>query len=1244
MKLAGLKILFLFFLGGVLVLLLQHYHSEKISLTNYRRQFQSAVSEKEHLVRQLQHDPEFISVIDDVVKDSVFANSVDAETEITRRLTEKGIILLVYQGEQLKFWSGNQVMPDIHLIPEGASSISLRNGQYLCLKECSGSMCRLFLVEIRSVFDLQNNYLINKLTPAFPLPDYVQVWEKPVPASLPVTSSTGKYLFSISLDRAQLDKTPDWPAAITWMVLLALFYLIVYLGVKAFRNQPLLAFLLGVPVPILLRLVMLYKQFPASFHVLQLFSPMVYSSSILFYSLGDFILNMLLVLWLTAWLQQFSGLQNRQFKFKLASWLVLAISLLLLGGFLYFFETLFKGLVENSNIPMDLVNILELNYFSFLALLLVGLLWLIFYQLLRFMSQLVIKTGPPEKVLLVILLAGLAVFTTAQAVSGGNLFYPFFICIMVVLVYNKEKQRSRSIWRAGTLIFILTISLVTALKLIAYTRHTDNANRISFAEKLEKSSDPVSEFLLKDNEEKISADSLLSSLVLSRQQPGRTRLFRVANQHLQSFFGRSFAGFDLKTFLYDRKSQLISGQNVYPLNVFNSAAQSPKVRRVSRFFYQLQGSLPSYFGIIPIFSRGSQTGTIVVWIVAKYIGENNAFPDLLIDGKTYFERRQEKFSYAYYKNGSLLDKFGKYPYGISSREFVGKASLPEISYKSTGGYNHLIYHPDSEGYIIVSRPGITFFKQVAVFSYIMAFFLLGFAVLLILLFLLKVMRKSESLKSLVSFLQSQRILYKTRIQGSVFFGVLLSLFIIGWVTIYYIQNQYKVQQNELLSDKIDNLRKAFESEMPTDTLNRLNENSNLIFLSLATEQNSDLNFFDTNGDLVFTSLSKLYDRGLISSKMDPVAYTQMFVSGRTELVNEERIGDLNYLSVYAPIRNSANQVVGYINFPFFANQNERGQKLSGFVSTLINVYVFIFLLIGLFAFALANSITYPLALIQENLRRIKIGNVNEPLLWKRDDEIGDLIREYNSMVKALEDSADKLARSERESAWREMARQVAHEIKNPLTPLKLGIQHLERAWKNKDPRFDEKFEKFSATFIQQIDSLSAIATEFSNFAQMPPVMPERFDLEEIAGHALNLFNENDQVSISLKKLNGSAWPVLADKDQLQRALNNLVKNAIQAIPEGTQGKITLELNNQEGSVLLKVCDNGKGIAGEIREKIFTPNFTTKSSGMGLGLAFVKNAVLNAGGTVDFQSEPDKGTCFLIRLPAGRSRQGDVTAS
>jgi nitrogen fixation/metabolism regulation signal transduction histidine kinase len=298
---------------------------------------------------------------------------------------------------------------------------------------------------------------------------------------------------------------------------------------------------------------------------------------------------------------------------------------------------------------------------------------------------------------------------------------------------------------------------------------------------------------------------------------------------------------------------------------------------------------------------------------------------------------------------------------------------------------------------------------------------------------------------------------------------------------------------------------------------------------------------------------------------------------------------------------------------------------------MINVYALIFIAIGLLAVFIARQITNPLTIIQTSLSRTIYGQKNEPIKWQRNDEIGALITEYNNMIAALEQSAQKLAQSERESAWREMAKQVAHEIKNPLTPLKLGLQLLEKSWRDKDPKFDQKFERFSKSFVEQIESLSSIASEFSAFAKMPDTRIVRMDIFEALSQAVTIFKQMENLRIVFNPPDTQFF-INADRDQLLRCFNNLLKNAIEAIPPDRQGLIEINYLITSKNILLSVKDNGNGIPDNLREKIFEPNFTTKSSGTGLGLAFVKNSIENAGGKVWFETTTGAGTTFYFSLP------------
>jgi nitrogen fixation/metabolism regulation signal transduction histidine kinase len=236
------------------------------------------------------------------------------------------------------------------------------------------------------------------------------------------------------------------------------------------------------------------------------------------------------------------------------------------------------------------------------------------------------------------------------------------------------------------------------------------------------------------------------------------------------------------------------------------------------------------------------------------------------------------------------------------------------------------------------------------------------------------------------------------------------------------------------------------------------------------------------------------------------------------------------------------------------------------------------------------------------------------------------------MVSELTENADKLAKSERESAWREMAKQIAHEIKNPLTPMKLSVQYLQKAWKDGIPDFDLRLEKFSNSLISQINNLSNIATEFSNFAKMPRARAEEVNIIAKLSDSINLLESTENVKFETDFGGVKELYVYADKEQVLIVFSNLIQNGIQAVPKGRDAVIRIKAEELNDQVKISISDNGSGVPADLRDKLFIPNFTTKTSGMGLGLAIVKNIVVNAGGEIWYETEMNTGTTFFVTFP------------
>ena len=306
-------------------------------------------------------------------------------------------------------------------------------------------------------------------------------------------------------------------------------------------------------------------------------------------------------------------------------------------------------------------------------------------------------------------------------------------------------------------------------------------------------------------------------------------------------------------------------------------------------------------------------------------------------------------------------------------------------------------------------------------------------------------------------------------------------------------------------------------------------------------------------------------------------------------------------------------------------------KLWNFMKEIGTTYIVLFILAAGIAFLITRDFTKSLSKLSESINHLKLGKKNEPLEWKSNDEIGQLIQEYNSMLFQLEASADKLAQQERETAWREMAQQVAHEIKNPLTPMKLRLQHLQRSWQDNPEEFQTRLNDFVQSMTDQIDTLSHIAQEFSNFAKMPQSKNERLNLQDIVKSVLSTFENENQTIFFFQNKSETAF-IHGDKSQVIRVLNNLITNAIQSIPTEHSKKISLGLRFSKNHVTIKISDNGSGISPEISKRIFMPNFTTRSTGSGLGLAMVKSIVTQMNGNVAFRTQVDKGSSFFVILP------------
>ena len=456
--------------------------------------------------------------------------------------------------------------------------------------------------------------------------------------------------------------------------------------------------------------------------------------------------------------------------------------------------------------------------------------------------------------------------------------------------------------------------------------------------------------------------------------------------------------------------------------------------------------------------------------------------------------------------------------------------------------------------------------------------------------------------------------------------IFFSFLAVGITTIFRYQTKNKEYHKERLKRKDRAVVKSIEYMLnPQKKLIQDQFSNSELLRKLSDIHNLNLNIYDINGSFIATSFKSKIDTSDLSKKV--VSKIVKKINLGEKIIRE--IDDKKELLQIYRLLYLDNQPYGILNIPYDSTTlNDVNKEIRTEVLVLLKIYSFLFLIAGLVAVFLLKQITKPLKIVTQKLKNVEISKKNEPIFWPVNDELGMLIRQYNKLIEELKDKADKLAKSERQSAWKKMARQIAHEIKNPLTPMRLSVQHFSKTIKTNDDVALKKLNEFTSTMLQQIDTMSAVASSFSNFASLTKEFLEKFRLEEEVEKIVELYKKDGVVLINKPK----NCFVKIDKTHLTRILNNLIQNAIQSI--SNQDKIIVNLNivDDKDFWCISVADNGSGISEENREKIFEPNFTTKNSGMGLGLAMVKNIVNDFNGSIKFVTEMGRGTTFFIQIP------------
>lgn len=1054
--------------------------------------------------------------------------------------------------------------------------IRLADGWYLLQKRyLSDSVNLVAYIPVKYDYPLENPYLKEKFPGSLEMPGKVGV--SMVESVNPIRLADGGILAYLHYERASksLPRQNLLLGLFLFAGLITAFFFHLwgaYWIQKGKRQFGAFVFLAGI---FGLRFISLWFDFTGHFGQLPIFQRSM-DHPILSHSIGDLLINVSLLLWVIIFfykevsIQDFSRLSIRK-RIGMALVNYLAIA----SGLLAMIH-LFQILVLESDLTFRFDDIFHFNTFSFLSLIAVQLLlialFLFSYRLQLFINAMNLNRKHRYGAILAAVVIGVACSYWLPIAIPALVLTAILLGYLMIFEVYADVKSSNLTW------IILWMILFSGLASGLLYHFNNTKIDLRLKEYADLLIDPTDVFLEKD----LTALSDYLSV----------------NSHVT--FSEAFTRFPYVKQYY-RWEESLEGQVDSQLNwSWNRFQQNGNYEMVS----------PN--GNIYMFQQVSADYRKVYGELLRTV-PFKGMPDI------------ENFRYQLTQNDKVLMQSLPESAGVWRKEILDKTEREFFFNKKE--LRGMVLNQDEFRLMIVHASGGRS-AFLSLFSYL-------FCLLTITLFLITLLNTAfDFLPDTLNFSLSHRLSLRNRIQFSVISLIVLSFLIIGMITIFYFKNTTEEYHQERLQRKALSVAKDLDKQLARNTLENTTE-IDLILGNVSRVHETDVDIFNEEGKLIYSSEPLVYEQKLVSPYMDGRALAAMTLEKSNLYIGENQIGELQYRTAYLAMPVGSNRQTGFVAIPYYSDRSFLQQDISEFISALLNVYVFLLFIAGALAILVANSITYPISVIGEKLKQFKLGKNNEPLEWSSKDELGELIAEYNRMIRKLQESATLLARSEREGAWREMAKQVAHEIKNPLTPMKLSLQHLQMAFKPARPEDQILMNRVSATLIEQIENLSQIASAFSNFAKIPEANPEELVVNDLLESIHNLFREQEDRQLTIN-LDLPVFPVhvFVDKNQLLRVFSNLVKNAIQAIPEDSVGLIHIKLATRDESAVISIQDNGVGIPPETSDKVFMPNFTTKNSGTGLGLAICKNIIDQMQGDIYFETQPGKGTTFYVSLPLG----------
>jgi two-component system, NtrC family, nitrogen regulation sensor histidine kinase NtrY len=1139
--------------------------------------------------------------------------------------SEDACPFFLYDRGRLVQWTNNEWIPPVSIFSDTFDIMLVHDGntdQLVRRWQVDKNRSLVSVIPLQKSFRITNEYISQEWnTNIFPTGN-VRILEPTANLGVPVCVD-GRCFFRISYipDKVPSHSQMRMTSCILLSIGLIILVVLIYRGLPVVtRRFPELGILYLYVCLGGIRFLMVETNFPVVLIDLELFNPQIFAASSINASLGDLMLNMIVVLAMCYFV--FRNYRRFWIFHRYKNTHVISLSLSIFYGLCFLFSFLFpfitvQTLYNNSAIPLSIAESLDFNtirIIAFFAVMLSGACAFLFaHAAIRMMVG-----DKGRKRILISFGASMLLFVLINEISGQQyvavliIGFLYFLTIYFLKLYNRLNRFQYATF-AYLFVGVFYLCSSAAYAIIYFGRQEKIESQFRFARNFLIDRDYFGEYLLREVSQKVVADLFIQSRMTSAFLGKDAIRQKIRQVFLPSYFNK----YDVQIMLFDgggdamdNNAQRTFGEYV---NFYEQEAFRTEYNGIFFVNNPQADVTQKYIVIIPVGKSNIITGYIIIELALKRIIPDNVYPELLVDNRFQEFYRTQELSYAVMASKTIQFTSGNFNYDRFNLDWLGNPELytKGIRYE---GVDHIAQEDQNGRVAVVSTLDLSVARKFAAFSFL---FVAGMAVILTVLLI----------QGLINYGNGNNLFFSARIQLIMNLAFFLPLIMISVTTLSLTSRSSQQQLDEEYRNKAKSFAQQLSNNIvrqETDQIPYLGEH----LTDLALLSNLDANLYTTSGQLRASSQPLIVESGLISNYINPSTLHKIR-NGENLFTEQERIGKLTYFVAYSALKSPiTGSLYGILGIPFFQSGYSLEKAQITILANILNIFAGIFIVLLVLSYFVSRWLTFPLTVITQSLKRTSLDKTNQPLTWQANDEIGLMAKEYNQMLFKLSESKAELEQTQREKAWREIAQQVAHEIKNPLTPMKLTLQQLERIVKQGTPS-PEKVEKSVLALLTQVDTLNDIASSFSSFAKMPEPVIQRLELVSLIRRIVELHSQSVEIHFtpSVKELF-----VMADEQLLGRTFSNLIINAIQAARPGVSSRILITLQRDQSHCTIKFNDNGRGMTEDVASSVFVPHFTTKRSGSGLGLAIARQGIEQLKGKIWFETTPGQGTTFFISLP------------